>query len=239
MTPRKANQPHLSSAQIVAAALELIDETGLDGHNMRALAHKLGVDASTIYYYVPNKASLFTLIVDRIMSEVDLSGDDAAQPPAERLMAAAREYRRVLMLHPRALPLIAARSLRTPTQLQAVEAMLGILFTAGFSALEALIVLDAIGQTVIGMSVIHAAHAEAEPEPFAPEPAERFPNVQRLLDEGRYLGPEAEFEATMGALIAGLIAGQSDGTLLPSDAPPARLTPSHQKDDRAQNPQRP
>lgn len=235
MAPRKANQPHLSGDQIVQAALELIDETGLDGHNMRALAQRLGVDASTIYYYVPSKASLFTLIVDQIMSAVDLSRDDAAQPPAQRLLAAAQEYRRVLMLHPRALSLVAARSLRSPTQLQAVEAMLSILFDAGFSAPEALTALDAIGQTVIGLSVIHAAHAEAEAEPFTPEPAEQFPHVRRLIDEGWYLGAEAEFEATIRALIAGLIAGQADGTLLSTDAPRVRLAPPTRKANIAQD----
>lgn len=235
MTPRKANHPSLSGDQIVQAALELIDETGLDGHNMRALAQRLGVDASTIYYYVPSKASLFTLIVDQIMSAVDLSQDDPAQPPAQRLLAAAHEYRRVLMLHPRALGLVAARSLRSPTQLQAVEAMLGILFDAGFSPLEALTALDAIGQTVIGMSVIHAAHADAEQEPFAPEPAERFPNVRRLIEEGRYLGAEAEFEATIRALIAGLLARQADGSLLSTNAPQVRLAPPTLKEQDAQD----
>lgn len=162
MSPRTANRPSLSQEQVVTAALELIDETGLDGHNMRALAARLGVDASTIYYHVPSKAALFSLIVDRVMSGLDAGVDDPTQGTSERLLTAAHAFRRALMAHPRALPLVAARSLRTPAQLAGVEVILGILYDAGFSAVEAMVALDAIGQTVIGLSSIHAAHLEAE-----------------------------------------------------------------------------
>lgn len=219
MTPRTANRPSLSEEQIVTAALGLIDETGLDGHTMRTLAGRLGVDASTIYYHVPSKSALHSLIVDRMMSEVDPTVDDPSRSTADRLITAAHAFRQALMAHHRAVPLVAARSLRTPAQLVGVEVILGILHDARFDTVEAMVALDAIGQTVIGMTSIHAAHLEAEtdePEqPWGDLPAERFPNVQRMLTEGAYLGFDAEFEITVRSLVSGLLSAQASGSLIP------------------------
>jgi AcrR family transcriptional regulator len=228
MTPRIARRARLDREQVVAAALALIDEHGIEGHSMRTLGARLGVDASTLYYHVPSKAALHSMIVDAVMAGVDLSADDPSHGPAERLIGAAGEFRRVLMLHPRAVPLVAARSLRTPTQLAGVEVMLGVLYEAGFSTIEAMVAVDAIGQTVIGMTGIHAAHLEAdqpgEQEPFADLPADRFPNLRRMVEEGAYLGFDAEFDATVAALVHGLLARHDAGTLLPAHALPAPLT---------------
>jgi len=228
MSPRKANRPSLDPKQIVAAALALIDETGLEGHTMRALGARLGVDASTLYYHLPSKSALHSLIVDEMMSGLDLSKDDPSLSTAERVVAAAAEFRRALMLHPRALPLVAARSMRTETQLAGIEVLLGIFYGAGFSPIEAMVAVDGLGQTIIGISSIHAAHLEAEQwaeeQPFAELPPERFPNVVRMLEEGAYIGFEAEFDTTIRALVDGVLARQQAGTLLPPDAAPVRLT---------------
>lgn len=226
MSPRKPGQVGLSQEQIVQAAIELIDQVGLAGHSMRALATRLGVDASTLYYHVPSKSALAILIVDAVMADIDLASDDPALSGAERLTRAAWVYRRALMKHQRALPLVAAQSLRTPTQLAAAEVMLGILFDTGFSVVEAMVALDAVGQTVIGMCSIQAAHTEAEaasPEtPYGVLPPDRFPHVHRMLAEGNDLGFEAAFEATIGALIEGLLARQTAGTLLSPHSAPAQ-----------------
>jgi AcrR family transcriptional regulator len=230
MSPRKANKPQLTTAQIVAAAMELIDETGLEGHTMRALGAKLGVDASTIYYHLPNKSALYSLIVDEVMAGLDLSSDDPTLSIEDRLVAAAWQYRRALLVHPRALPLVGVRSMRSRTQLQGIELLLGIVFEAGLNPVEAMIGIDALGQTVIGMTSVYAAHLSAseyhdDAEPFADLPAGQFPNVTRLLAEGEYLGSDAEFEATIRALVVGLLANAAAGRLIPTDAHPVPIDP--------------
>ncbi len=48
--------------QITAAALALMQEHGLDGLGMRALAGRLGVRASALYWHVPNKDGLYALM---------------------------------------------------------------------------------------------------------------------------------------------------------------------------------
>ncbi len=223
MVARKANQPQLSQEQIVSAALKLIDEKGLEGHSMRALGAELGVDASTLYYYIPGKSELYSLIVDEIVRGIDLSADDPSRSFEDRLVAMAMEYRRALLAHPRALPLLQSRSMRTPTQLRTVETALGIFFDAGFSASEAMIGVDAIGQTVIGMTSIYAAHLigdeyRNDDTAFGELPPDQFPNTTRLLAEAGYLGMDAEFEATIRSLVVGLLACHEAGTLVPEGA---------------------
>jgi TetR/AcrR family tetracycline transcriptional repressor len=52
----------LGQQEIVAAALILVDEQGLDRLNMRALAARLGVQASALYWHVGDKAELTSLM---------------------------------------------------------------------------------------------------------------------------------------------------------------------------------
>ena len=44
--------------QIIATALVLLDETGLEGLTMRALAQVLRVQAPSLYWHFPNKKAL-------------------------------------------------------------------------------------------------------------------------------------------------------------------------------------
>lgn len=64
----------LDANVIGAAALELLDETGLDGLTMRKVASALNVQAPALYWHVKNKQELldvmaravFTAAVDRV-----------------------------------------------------------------------------------------------------------------------------------------------------------------------------
>lgn len=221
MSPRTANRPSITLEQIVASALKLIDESGLARLSMRALAKDLGVDVSTIYYYVPSKSKLSSLIVDQIMSGMDLTFDDPNLGTAERLVAASQAFRTALMTHPRALPLVAARSLHTSTQLAGVELILGILHDAGFSPLEALAAVNAVGQTMMAISSLQMTQKEAEPDdddvPWGGLDEKDFPNLHKVMSDGVYLGLETEFEIVIRSLISGIIAAQASGTLIPPD----------------------
>ena len=226
MAPRKSNQPQLTREQIVSAALKLIDAHGLESHSMRQLGAALGVDPTSVYHYVPSKSDLYNLIVDEIMSGVDLSIDDPSRPVEERLVTAAHEYRRALLVHPRAMPLASTRSLRTAKQLRGVEILLGIFFDAGFDATEAITATDILGTQVLGNANVLAAHItdseyHAHSDGFDELPAEEFPNMTRVLAEGHYVGFDAEFDRGVRATVTGLLALHAAGALTapPVDSP--------------------
>jgi AcrR family transcriptional regulator len=228
MTPRKANQVQLDREQIVSAAMNLIDRHGLDGYSMRQLGAELGVDPSTVYYYVPSKAALYNLIVDEIVSGIDLAVDDPSATFEERVVAAGREYRRALLRHPRAVPLVAVRSLRTPVQLRVIERLAQIFFDAGFSPVEVMVAVDVCGMTILGTTNMHAAsvahsdYREQEPEiaDFSADALASgdYPNLTRMLAESAGLNADLEFDRAMRAMAKGLHALHEAGELAPSAA---------------------
>lgn len=67
----------LDRADVVEAALVILDEYGLGDLSMRRIADTLGVKAGAIYWHLPNKQTLLAAVSDRILTEV---GTDAAAP---------------------------------------------------------------------------------------------------------------------------------------------------------------
>jgi TetR/AcrR family tetracycline transcriptional repressor len=59
----------LSRAQVVAEALRLVDDKGLDALSLRALAARLGVQAPTLYWHVKNKSELLDAVADAVMDD--------------------------------------------------------------------------------------------------------------------------------------------------------------------------
>ncbi|MDZ4178362.1 MAG: TetR/AcrR family transcriptional regulator [Coriobacteriia bacterium] len=211
MAPRKANQPTLTRADIVAAALTLVDRDGLSKLSMRRLAAELSMSPMSLYYHVPDKSALYDLILDAVMSEVDLSDDDPTHLVEERLIGIAYALRRALLAHPNAVQLALSRSLRTPDQLRPVEALLGVLFEAGLDASNAMGVVNIVGQYVFGTAAAYAnqtADNEMQmpsDEDFSAITADRFPMVIRAMTEAAPGGFDKDFERGLTALVRGLL----------------------------------
>src|SRR5689334_21337434 len=90
-------RPQLTRAALLRAALELLDDAGVDGLTMRNLADRLGVQAASLYNHIRDKRDVLTLIADAIVGEVRTP--DPALPWREALENLAVEYRRVLLAH--------------------------------------------------------------------------------------------------------------------------------------------
>src|SRR5690242_3117266 len=74
----RGGQPTLSREQIVHAAVELLDEKGLDGLSMRRLGSRLAAGATSLYWYVATKDDLLELALDEVMGEIEIPDTDAA-----------------------------------------------------------------------------------------------------------------------------------------------------------------
>jgi AcrR family transcriptional regulator len=209
MTPRRKDATPLDRERIIAAALRVIDAEGLDALSMRRLGAELGVNPMAAYYHVPNKAALHDLILEAVMAGVDLDAIDPEASLAEQLKQAARAYHAAILLHPRAIPVLASRALRTAAVLRPVEPIVGILFAAGLTAGEAMAAVDVFGQYILGGAVGYYHHVfdddhDDEREFEALDPAE-FPNMTRLVAEAEYLGPEREFEFGLDVIVRGVL----------------------------------
>ncbi|MGW2641192.1 TetR/AcrR family transcriptional regulator [Streptomyces sp. NPDC001348] len=67
----------LTADRIIRAAIELLDEEGLDGLNMRSLAKRLDSAATAVYWHIKTKDELVRLAGDAIWQEIALPDPDA------------------------------------------------------------------------------------------------------------------------------------------------------------------
>ncbi|HDU3788380.1 TPA: tetracycline resistance transcriptional repressor TetR(D), partial [Klebsiella pneumoniae subsp. pneumoniae] len=57
----------LNRESVIDAALELLNETGIDGLTTRKLAQKLGIEQPTLYWHVKNKRALLDALAVEIL----------------------------------------------------------------------------------------------------------------------------------------------------------------------------
>ena len=88
----------MSVDQVVEAAMKVADADGFEALSMRGLAKHLGVGAMSLYTYVPGKAELFELMIDRAYGERGLS--DAGLDWRQRYAGHAREALAMYRRHP-------------------------------------------------------------------------------------------------------------------------------------------
>jgi TetR/AcrR family transcriptional regulator, tetracycline repressor protein len=116
---------------VLAEALRLVDEQGLDGLTMRALGKRLGVEAMSLYNHVDGKSGLHAGVVGLLWQEVEHSVTDAADWK-DSLRSLARRQRALATDHPNAFPLLMSASGFAEPMLRALRRGLTVLRDAGF-----------------------------------------------------------------------------------------------------------
>jgi AcrR family transcriptional regulator len=172
-----------------------IEDQGLPGLSMRRLGTVLGVEAMSLYRYVPGREQMLDAVVERIVD--DMSGDpevldsprDGWQDFLQRL---AHGIRRVALAHPKAFPLVASRPAEAPwlrpplRSLRWVEAFLDGLRAEGFSDTAAVEAYRAFTSFLLGHLLLEVASLGADLGPLdvVEEDVDKslapYPNVHRL-----------------------------------------------------------
>ncbi|MFN3217688.1 MAG: TetR/AcrR family transcriptional regulator C-terminal domain-containing protein [Acidimicrobiales bacterium] len=141
-------RPGLTRATIVDAALEVIDESGIDSLTMRALGERLGVDPMAAYRHFANKAEILDAVADRVVA--DVAAPDSTVAWDERLVALALDARRALLAHPTMARYLAARPPLGPASLTLVDRLLGVLADGGFDTRTSTRTAQSIIAVVLG-----------------------------------------------------------------------------------------
>ncbi|WP_378734411.1 TetR/AcrR family transcriptional regulator [Nocardia brasiliensis] len=97
--PVRGPKQRSSVDAVVAAAIEIADADGIAALTMRAVATALGLTPMATYTYVPGKAELLDLMVDRVYGEMDRA-DLSELPWRERVTTIAAANRAMLARHP-------------------------------------------------------------------------------------------------------------------------------------------
>lgn len=198
MTPRNAP---LTRDDVLAAALEMIDEGGVEALSMRKLAGRLGIEAMSLYHHVRDKDALLDGVVELVFRRMEMPERLPAEwvPMAEEMFVA---FRRALLEHPNTIALLARRPLNTGASADFVEAPLSVLARSGLPAEQ----VGQLYQSLVSYAFGHAFVASDRPVAPADAPVrtddDRYPHAHA---SGQHVSrfEEAVFRETLGHIMHG------------------------------------
>jgi TetR/AcrR family transcriptional regulator, tetracycline repressor protein len=193
---------------VVQAALELLNQVGIDGLTTRRLAEKLGVQSPALYWHFKSKRALLDQMAEAMLEKrsdvpIPKPGTDWHRWFAE----SARSFRQILLRYRDGARLHAG----TPPSIKdlpSLEEKTQVLCNAGFSPAEALRALATMSHYTVGFVLEEQAALADATERTGPW----FPDVSvsdyRLLSAGfkvlRKADADTDFEYGLQMLLAGL-----------------------------------
>jgi len=203
----------LSRGRILDTALALVDEEGIDALSMRKLGQALGYEAMSLYNHVANKDDLLDGILDLVLAEMEPPATDGGLPA---IRASALSAHAALKRHPWAAGLLMTPTRVRPRRLEFMDALLGALRTAGFSAETTYHAYHVIDAHIIGFTLWQSTHDFSLPEEMTDDlrgtlerliPRETLPHLyehgMQHLEPGPHQDTSA-FEYGLGLLLESL-----------------------------------
>ncbi|GAA2386122.1 TetR/AcrR family transcriptional regulator [Streptomyces glaucosporus] len=159
--PTRGPKPGLTLDRIVAAGIRIADAEGIDGLSMRRVAAELGVGAMSLYRYVPGKAELLELMIDRAYGMTD--GSDAPRDADWRtvLRTVALGTWRMYLAHPWLLQVNLARPVLGPAAVAGLDYALSGLADLDITDHERMGFVTAVDGYVAGCARTHVNAAQA------------------------------------------------------------------------------
>jgi TetR/AcrR family tetracycline transcriptional repressor len=205
----------LTRERVVAEALAVIAEQGVQALTMRSLAARLGVVPGAVYRHVRNKQQLQDLLLDGVLAEIDFKLDPSLNCN-EQLKVLAHRLRQVLEAHPGVAGILKTRDPLGPHSLALAEAFLEPLQAAGFGDRQAGLAFFLLVDYTIGFAVSSTSTSVNEQRVRDPAtrsqlhqffrslPQDRFPALVALGEHVWVDNRDERFTAGLDALVAGL-----------------------------------
>ena len=207
--------------RVLAAAVALADEVGIEALSMRRLALELGVVPMALYKHVANKEELLDGMVDALVSEIDPPVRDAGWKDTVRLRVLSA--RRALLMHPWGRQVLESRTNKTPAVLGYMDSFISMFLAGGFSVDLTHHIMHALGSRMWGFTqelFDDSAGGNAEAPAALPpevqaamfrEMAERYPNILKVATAsahqdsavGQGCDDQFEFEFALDLLLDG------------------------------------
>lgn len=185
---RRGPKPRHSVDDVVHAAIAIADTEGLSALSMRRVAETLGLSPMSLYTYVPSKAELVDLMLDRIAGEAQ-TPDLAVEGWRARLEQIAHQGWQRGQRHPWMLQVSVHRPPLGPNVLARVESTLSAIDGLGLSEMEMDQITSLVGDYVRG--AVRAALDAREVEQISGMTDEQWwamntPLLDALVDPARY-----------------------------------------------------
>lgn len=183
--PRRDDVIALDREQIVAQALRLIDERGLEAFSLRELARALNVFPTALYWHMPGgRNAVLGAVAATAFTDVVPPAEDAVGDWENWVRALFVRYRDSLRKHPNIAPLLGAQIVsNTGVDIELVERILAALESAGFREER---LRDAYNTVVAGMLGYVTLELAPGPAEDASEWAKAFEADIRGVDSDRF-----------------------------------------------------
>jgi AcrR family transcriptional regulator len=132
---RSASRESLSREQIVRAAVELLDQEGLDGLSMRKLAGRLSSGATSLYWWVETKDDLLEYALDEVYGEVDVPEPELAGWRSGATLFA-HSLRAAILRHPWFPSVVNGRASIGPKAMSLTSRAMTLIGAAGFTGVD-------------------------------------------------------------------------------------------------------
>jgi AcrR family transcriptional regulator len=214
----RAGEERLSRQAILTAALQLVDDEGIDALTMRRLAATLEVNPMSLYHHLPNKAAVLAGLAELVFADLEQPDPGAAVPWDDQLKDAARAYRNALRAHPNlALQVLSDTSAVSSVVVVTVEPFYRALDRAGLSPRQVFEAVNTLVDFVHGFSLGEAS-VRNDSFDLAPDlitrvsqlPDGKAPTLTRIVGElgadGLAYDFDSGFESGLSTLTAGFAA---------------------------------
>lgn len=198
----------ISRELIVQAALDLLDEEGIDGVTARALANRLGVRAPALYWHMSNKQEILdemgTEIRRRVAARLEAESD--VQGWHDQLAVFARALRAEYLAHRNGARTFAGTKLTDPDVLRAQEQWLARWVDSGLAVEDGVAAAQLVTAFVVGF-VIDEQERGAERRYLLAEPdPSSVAEVPLVREAGQHLFTDRDqrFELYLDMVLTGI-----------------------------------
>ncbi len=126
----------LTRPSVIAAALKMLDEVGLDAFSVRRLAVELGVRSPALYWHFRNKQDLLDGMADAIVVAAGMGPPRDGESWSEWLTRRARAYRKSVLAHPDGARIVASARGLSPATIRRFDEELTAMVQRGFTAIS-------------------------------------------------------------------------------------------------------
>jgi TetR/AcrR family transcriptional regulator, tetracycline repressor protein len=212
----------LTKTAIVQAALDLLDEAGMDGLTVRALASRLGVQAPALYWHVASKGALLDEMATLIWRRIGdvMAGLPGDLPWREVMAAYATTVRKELLGYRDGAKAFSGTTLTDPAVIRRQEVTFENLIRQGFTLPDAVRGLLLLHNFTIGFCVEEQAVIQVTAsgdDSYSPSRRAELigPDTAPLaVEAGRVIfgDPDIRFTDLVGLLLETVARMRTDGS---------------------------
>jgi len=186
---------------VIDAALELLNEHGLDAVTIREVARRMRVNVNTVSFQVGTKARLLGLMSDAVLAHLSL--EDLPEDGFQRAEEILRRYRHTLLTYRDGARLTAGNTPFEEHTRDFTEELVTALSTAGVPDKESTHGMWALFYFLLGITQEQQATQTQAATEEAP-PADRYPTLHRLHSHLFSADFDARYDFGVTAILAHL-----------------------------------